>query len=259
MYMSIYFFFFKQKTAYEVRIGDWSSDVCSSDLQVRMAAYGVEQRTRVAAPAVDAAGVDDAQQVALGPAAMFHRFSADGLVRRIVAVVDHGDGLAVAGTIGFGPGLQHRRQRRCLTHDAAFGPALQPAAPPGRRIVGVVRPVVAELDDEGNAGGPGEQIADEERGKGRCRGEDGIRAPVLEEAERTAPRRRQPADPVVGKIEQQLIELGEIAAVVGGIRRWRLVARCRRSGSGLPGGRSEEHTSELPSLMRISYAVFCLK
>src|SRR3546814_8754084 len=29
---SLYFFFFKQKTAYEVRISDWSSDVCSSDL-----------------------------------------------------------------------------------------------------------------------------------------------------------------------------------------------------------------------------------
>src|SRR3546814_1511361 len=29
------FFFFKQKTAYEMRISDWSSDVCSSDLQVR--------------------------------------------------------------------------------------------------------------------------------------------------------------------------------------------------------------------------------
>src|SRR3546814_4746146 len=28
------FFFFKQKTAYEVRISDWSSDVCSSDLSV---------------------------------------------------------------------------------------------------------------------------------------------------------------------------------------------------------------------------------
>src|SRR3546814_2573959 len=27
------FFFFKQKTAYEMRISDWSSDVCSSDLQ----------------------------------------------------------------------------------------------------------------------------------------------------------------------------------------------------------------------------------
>src|SRR3546814_6132256 len=28
------FFFFKQKTAYEMRISDWSSDVCSSDLMV---------------------------------------------------------------------------------------------------------------------------------------------------------------------------------------------------------------------------------
>src|SRR3546814_5031777 len=28
------FFFFKQKTAYEMRISDWSSDVCSSDLRV---------------------------------------------------------------------------------------------------------------------------------------------------------------------------------------------------------------------------------
>src|SRR3546814_5777503 len=27
-----HFFFFKQKTAYEMRISDWSSDVCSSDL-----------------------------------------------------------------------------------------------------------------------------------------------------------------------------------------------------------------------------------
>src|SRR3546814_1051798 len=29
------FFFFKQKTAYEMRISDWSSDVCSSDLIAR--------------------------------------------------------------------------------------------------------------------------------------------------------------------------------------------------------------------------------
>src|SRR3546814_10686054 len=29
------FFFFKQKTAYEMRISDWSSDVCSSDLLFR--------------------------------------------------------------------------------------------------------------------------------------------------------------------------------------------------------------------------------
>src|SRR3546814_2186416 len=30
----MFFFFFKQKTAYEMRISDWSSDVCSSDLIV---------------------------------------------------------------------------------------------------------------------------------------------------------------------------------------------------------------------------------
>src|SRR3546814_10564538 len=31
----MFFFFFKQKTAYEMRISDWSSDVCSSDLAHR--------------------------------------------------------------------------------------------------------------------------------------------------------------------------------------------------------------------------------
>src|SRR3546814_6282258 len=32
--LSVVFLFFKQKTAYEMRISDWSSDVCSSDLAV---------------------------------------------------------------------------------------------------------------------------------------------------------------------------------------------------------------------------------
>src|SRR3546814_7698812 len=32
--ISVFLFFFKQKTAYEMRISDWSSDVCSSDLQI---------------------------------------------------------------------------------------------------------------------------------------------------------------------------------------------------------------------------------
>src|SRR3546814_2908382 len=32
LYFGLFFFFFKQKTAYEMRISDWSSDVCSSDL-----------------------------------------------------------------------------------------------------------------------------------------------------------------------------------------------------------------------------------
>src|SRR3546814_15762567 len=33
MVICVFFFFFKQKTAYEMRISDWSSDVCSSDLR----------------------------------------------------------------------------------------------------------------------------------------------------------------------------------------------------------------------------------
>src|SRR3546814_1114279 len=41
------FFFFKQKTAYEMRISDWSSDVCSSDLR-RIAEHLVMRRIRQA-------------------------------------------------------------------------------------------------------------------------------------------------------------------------------------------------------------------
>src|SRR3546814_7675240 len=33
VFICFIFFFFKQKTAYEMRISDWSSDVCSSDLK----------------------------------------------------------------------------------------------------------------------------------------------------------------------------------------------------------------------------------
>src|SRR3546814_11401585 len=36
------FFFFKQKTAYDMRISDWSSDVCSSDLEPRERAGGAD-------------------------------------------------------------------------------------------------------------------------------------------------------------------------------------------------------------------------
>src|SRR3546814_1479514 len=40
------FFFFKQKTAYEMRISDWSSDVCSSDLDESEIAFAPLQRQR---------------------------------------------------------------------------------------------------------------------------------------------------------------------------------------------------------------------
>src|SRR3546814_5578454 len=39
----LFFFFFKQKTAYEMRISDWSSDVCSSDLRRPRGARHLDQ------------------------------------------------------------------------------------------------------------------------------------------------------------------------------------------------------------------------
>src|SRR3546814_15073348 len=38
----VFFFFFKQKTAYEMRISDWSSDVCSSDLSIGLLGNAAE-------------------------------------------------------------------------------------------------------------------------------------------------------------------------------------------------------------------------
>src|SRR3546814_1269226 len=44
--------FFKQKTAYEMRISDWSSDVCSSDLNPNQGSFIIEQLTDLVEEAV---------------------------------------------------------------------------------------------------------------------------------------------------------------------------------------------------------------
>src|SRR3546814_4548501 len=46
------FFFFKQKTAYEMRISDWSSDVCSSDLSDVAICWPRNSKREISAPAV---------------------------------------------------------------------------------------------------------------------------------------------------------------------------------------------------------------
>src|SRR3546814_7669322 len=55
-------FFFKQKTAYEMRISDWSSDVCSSDL-MRVASYLVDGRPAWGLVTADGEGLVDATSV----------------------------------------------------------------------------------------------------------------------------------------------------------------------------------------------------
>src|SRR3546814_12168360 len=64
--MFVCIFFFKQKTAYELRISDWSSDVCSSDLTV-----SIEVRSPL--ESIEAAVRDRAKDVTLemdGPDAL---------------------------------------------------------------------------------------------------------------------------------------------------------------------------------------------
>src|SRR3546814_9668925 len=69
-YVLVVFFFFRQKTAYEMRISDWSSDVCSSDLRrlrpaaARSAALG--RGCRAQAAAAEGAEADRVRQLPPG-------------------------------------------------------------------------------------------------------------------------------------------------------------------------------------------------
>src|SRR3546814_15579131 len=55
--MYLYVVFFKQKTAYEMRISDWSSDVCSSDLSL-------DESLNTLSPSLSQSALDDLQAAA---------------------------------------------------------------------------------------------------------------------------------------------------------------------------------------------------
>src|SRR3546814_53650 len=93
-----FFFFFKQKTAYEMRISDWSSDVCSSDLVARRQGVPFEGiwleaspdllKQRITARANDASDADAAVAEAQAHYDIggvdWHKVRADG-AREVVA------------------------------------------------------------------------------------------------------------------------------------------------------------------------------
>src|SRR3546814_2285614 len=81
--MLVYFllFFFKQKTAYEMRISDWSSDVCSSDLLVGTPRFLRSQDIDVS-PAEGALDQHEAQ------AQTTVLVSVDGAVAGVLAIAD---------------------------------------------------------------------------------------------------------------------------------------------------------------------------
>src|SRR3546814_8494437 len=53
MFLHCSFFFVKQKTSYERRISDWSSDVCSSDLGQGQAEFGADDMHDAFAPVIN--------------------------------------------------------------------------------------------------------------------------------------------------------------------------------------------------------------
>src|SRR3546814_12231055 len=83
-------FFFKQKTAYEMRISDWSSDVCSSDLLEALVADGV--LVSITAGSIAGHFGKDAKRFAEG-------LLRDGLAQNVASDA-HGAGSRPPGKIG---------------------------------------------------------------------------------------------------------------------------------------------------------------
>src|SRR3546814_9320930 len=84
--LMVYFFFFKQKTAYEMRISDWSSDVCSSDLKLMLA--DVQSSYGLARPFQGVGNFETEHQ--------------RNLVREVCAAVQTGRLIVVSGLVGSG-------------------------------------------------------------------------------------------------------------------------------------------------------------
>src|SRR3546814_329765 len=175
----IVFFFCKQKTAYEMRISDWSSDVCSSDLRTAGSSSGSLPwllRSPPASARESSCGRPAPSAALFWPIAWLHSASPS----------------------------QSSRWRGAASSTVS-SPARSPSAP---LCCGVAAPDLLHPDDIGDDLG-----------------------------------RAQP--------------LGTISAIAGYSRA--VSAARNRPWQTSHVDRSEEHTSELRSLMRISYAVFCLK
>src|SRR3546814_866212 len=149
-----WFFFFKQKTAYEMRISDWSSDVCSSDLPCRGRAGG------------DAAGAGTVRQARPDADALAQRRQRRQGTRRRPRAGDRCPG-------GW-PGRDHRRLYRALPApglrgrdgtDVPEAPAIEPDrqrdGPCGR-----YRPGATAAGGGGGGGGAGGPEGALGRGRG---------------------------------------------------------------------------------------------
>src|SRR3546814_8513914 len=99
-------FFFKQKTAYEMRISDWSSDVCSSDLRAVEGEVDVEpEGERIVVLRRLAVGEPEHRAVALVPHQIETRMSREAVLGHRMRDILHPDHSAVGHP-------DHREQNR---------------------------------------------------------------------------------------------------------------------------------------------------
>src|SRR3546814_11804965 len=112
----LFFFFFKQKTAYEMRISDWSSDVCSSDLSQPLL-HGYHVQTEGVRFRLDAKCLDTfvaAEMVRLESDAQARRWHAGQMLRFLVESKAQAEGVnAYEARRGSAVGRASCRERVC--------------------------------------------------------------------------------------------------------------------------------------------------
>src|SRR3546814_2762220 len=148
-------FFFKQKTAYEMRISDWSSDVCSSDLRPGPAQHrGIEVDEVAIRVDVDAwkAGGDQRR-------AMPRRRAVELVDEGVLGAAQHGERHDAAEGVGvLGAAVRTVEDRR------RGGPLWRPVAESGLRIDRVHAPsVYGTSPPASSAGRPGRRGAQSAR------------------------------------------------------------------------------------------------
>src|SRR3546814_5092577 len=116
-FLVLFVFFFKQKTAYEMRISDWSSDVCSSDLM------NAEALTRTIA-------TGEAHYWSRSRKVLWHKGATSGLVQKVVELRIDDDQDAVWLRVKIpGDASCHVGYRSCFYRSVPTGqPADQPVA-----------------------------------------------------------------------------------------------------------------------------------
>src|SRR3546814_1535322 len=219
------FFFFKQKTAYEMRISDWSSDVCSSDL-----------------------------------------FDLDGTTLQILDVINPFKGYTKLRTEEVQLRADFDRVRGVIGYyDEKLN---EPYALASQTVQ-----YIAALGGSVPAGGFSESDASTRAGFAEVTFDATDQLSLTAGIRRTRDHRFNkpqtsllvrgfPAGPILqasGSFRATTWNVSALYKIDPDVSLYATVRRGYRAGGFNPAARSEEQPSELQSLMRISYAVFCLK